>query len=136
MIGTWRPLAGSAGQEGCRRCCLRRVRLIYVLLLLVVGSLLVVAAVRVESRGQIVCRGLLVLVLMPDWILLDLTAGQNVQKCDQRHQQPVHYAVPLSSRLQTPLGPHMVTGHNIFALNADRAEVGSNEVSSRVGSVS
>lgn len=76
----WR---GRRGRRVVVGAILRRVRLIYVLLLLllmvIVGSVLVVAIVRIELRAQIVDGGLLLLVLLvlrcSSWIMTLMTAG-------------------------------------------------------------
>lgn len=62
-VASWR---GRCGRKVVVGAVLRRVRLIYVLLLLVmiVGRLLVGAVVRVELRAQVVDGGLLLLLLL------------------------------------------------------------------------
>lgn len=63
-VASWR---GRCGRKVVVGAVLRRVRLIYVLLLLlvmIVGSLLIGAVVRVELRAQVVDGGLLLLLLL------------------------------------------------------------------------
>lgn len=62
-VASWR---GRCGRKVVVGAVLRRVRLIYMLLLLVMimGSLLIGAVVRVELRAQVVDGGLLLLLLL------------------------------------------------------------------------